>query len=67
MEDRDHDEQGVGAPLDLLEEVHDDDDEDSGLSAARFFSASEDLHDLEADSETPWARDICSSPAPPSR
>ena len=67
MEDRDHDEQGVGAPLGLLEEVHDGDDEDSGLSAAQFSLVLEDLHDLEAGSEAPWARDICSSPAPPSR
>ena len=52
MEDRDHDEQGVGAPPGLLEEVHDGDDEDSGLSAAQFSSVLEDLRE-EADSEAP--------------
>ena len=35
------------------------DNGDSGLS--------EGLRDQEEDSEAPWARDICSAPAPPSR
>ena len=46
------------------------DNGDSGLSEARSSSASEGLRDQAEDSEgpwAPWARDICSAPAPPSR
>ncbi len=43
------------------------DNGDSGLSEARSSSALEGLRDHAEDSEAPWARDICSAPAPPSR